>query len=145
MGLAPGAKTWEIRRVQDHWRTLEELMRKPGLAATAIVSMTAATLLASHAQAVSLRGAAELPAAMAALDISPQVYCYGCGQPDYCGCGQPGYCGCGRPYYSYYYPPRRYYGDYCCGRSHHDWGPYLPPEALNWGVHTRWADDYTQY
>jgi hypothetical protein len=134
----------EIRRVQDHGRTLEEVMRI-GLAATAIVSMIAAMLLPSHAQAVTLRGAMELPAAVAAVDISAQVFCNGCGQPDYCGCGRPDYCGCGRSYYSYYYPPRRYYGNYCCGYPHHDWGPYLPPEALNWGVHTRWADDYTQY
>jgi hypothetical protein len=112
-------------------------MRKPGLAGVAIVSMIAATSLATHAQAVPLRGAPDVRAAMAAVDISEHVFCYGCPGVEYCGCG--------RPYYSYYYPPRRYYGDYCCERPHHEWGPYLPPEALNWGVHTRWADDYTQY
>jgi len=56
-----------------------------GLAASAIVSMIAAMLLPSHAQAVTLRGATELPAAVAAVDISAQVFCNGCGQPEYCG------------------------------------------------------------
>lgn len=112
-------------------------MRKRVLARAAIVSMIAAMLLGTHAQAVPLRGATDLRAAMTAVDNSEHVFCSGCPRFENCGCG--------RPYYSYYYPPRRYYGDYCCEGPRYDWGPYLPPEALNWGVHTRWADGYTQY
>jgi len=116
-------------------------MHKPGLAAT--VSMIAATLLATHAQAVTLGGPAEVRAAMAAVDTSKRVFCYGCPPVDYCG-------GCGRPYYGYSYPRPYYYSDCCYERPRHfsyyyDPGPYRDPLDLNLGVHTRWADGYSQY
>jgi len=116
-------------------------MRKPGLAVAAIVSMIAATLLATHAHAVTLGGATQLRAVVAAVDLPEQVFCSGCPTVGYCGCGGPGY--------GSYYPPRGFYGDCCHPHwvydDYYDPGPWLPPLALNWGVHTRWANGYTRY
>ena len=112
-------------------------MRKRGVAVAATVSMIAAALLPTHARAVTLGGATQVRAAMATVDISEQVFCYGCPPVD-CGCGRPDYCGCGRPDYGYPPPYRRFY-------SYYDPGPYHDPLDLNWGVHTRWADGYSQY
>jgi len=119
-------------------------MHKPGLAVAATVSMIAATLFATHADAVILGGPA-LRVAVAAVGTSEQVFCYGCPQFDYCG-------GCGRPYgyyypqQSYYYlPPRPYYELPRHYTYYHDPGPYRDPLDLNWGVHTRWANGYSHY
>jgi hypothetical protein len=116
-------------------------MHKPGLAFAATVSMIAATLLATQAQAVTLRGPAELRAAVAAVGTTEEVFCYGCPQMDYCGCGGP--------YYGNYYPRPYYYSDYSYrpryNSYYYDPGPYHDPLDLNWGVHTRWADGYSQY
>jgi len=128
-------------------------MRKPGLVVAAAVSMIAATLLATQARAVSLGGRAGLRAAIAAVDTSALVFCYGCPRVDYCGCGRPSYgYNYPRPYYysDYYEPPRRYYSEYYYERPRHysyyyDPGPYRDPLDLNWGVHTRWADGYSHY
>lgn len=122
-------------------------MHKPGLAVAATVSMIAVTLLATHAQAVTLGGPAALRTAMTAVDTSAQV-CYGCPRFDYCGCG--------RPFYGYSYPRQYYYSDYYYQppfyyeRPRHysyyyDPGPFRDPLDLNWGVHTRWADGFSHY
>jgi hypothetical protein len=117
-------------------------MRKAGLGFAATVSVIAASLLATEAQAATVRGPLELRAAMATVDTAEQVFCYGCPRVDYCGCG--------RPYYGYYYPRPYYYSDYYYERPryysyYYDPGPYHDPLDLNWGVHTRWADGYSQY
>jgi hypothetical protein len=123
-------------------------MHKPGLAVAATVSMIAATLFATRAQAVTLGGPAALRVAVAAVGTSEQVFCYGCPRVDYCGCGRP---------YGYFYPRQYYYSDYYerpapyyYERPRHysyyyDPGPYRDPLDLNWGVHTRWADGYSHY
>jgi hypothetical protein len=122
-------------------------MHKSGLAVAAMVPMIVVTLLASHAQAVTLGGSATLRTAMAAVDTSEPVFCYGCPGGD---------CGCGSPFYGYYYPRPYSYGNYCCQPPYyyerprhfsyyHDPGPYRDPLDLNWGVHTRWANGFSQY
>jgi hypothetical protein len=115
-------------------------MHKPGLAVAATASMIAVTLLATHAQAVTVGGPAAVRTAMVAVDTSEQVIC----------CPQFDYCGCGRPFYGYSYPRPYYYGDYYYERPRHfsyyyDPGPYRDPLDLNWGVHTRWANGYSRY
>ena len=133
-------------------------MHKPGLAVAATVSMIAVTLLATHAQAMTLGGPATLRTAMAAVDTSEQVFCYGCPRVGYCGCGRPSY-GYSPSYYyprrysynDYYYQPQRYYQpQYYYERPRHysyyyDPGPFRDPLDLNWGVHTRWADGFSHY
>jgi hypothetical protein len=120
-------------------------MHKPGLAVAVTVSMIAVTLLATHAQAMTPGSPATLRKAMAAVDTSEQVFCYGC----------PG-CGCGQPFYGYYSPPHCCYSNYYSAppyyyeRPRHfsyyyDPGPYRDPLDLNWGVHTRWADGFGHY
>jgi hypothetical protein len=115
-------------------------MHKPGLAVAATVSMIAVTVLATHAEAVTLGGLATLQTARATIDTSEQVFCYGCPWVGYCGCGRPPY-GYPRPYYysDYYYERPRHYSYY------YDPGPYRDPLDLNWGVHTRWADGFSRY